>query len=193
VAVETHAGFETEGIAGGETGQAGLAVVCEEKLGDLRGEVGCSGGWDRNLEAVFAGVTRARDEERVGSGSAVGESEVQLAAVAKVEGAQVGLGGGSIGCVDERLEDGGGERALQRDQRAVFEDIPLDAVGTVLGAIGFNLGSQVLQVLGAAAGVGHEVEQVSGAAGDDTVVDDSTGAFFQEAGEGGGVWSQLID
>jgi hypothetical protein len=94
--------------------------------------------------------------------------------------------------VDERLQDGSGLGALERDQRAVLEDVPLDTVSTVLGAVGIDLGLEVGQVLGAAASVGHEVEAVFAAAGDDGVVYDATSADFQKAGQGGCVGGKLV-
>ncbi|KAF7172229.1 hypothetical protein CNMCM5623_004443 [Aspergillus felis] len=93
---------------------------------------------------------------------------------------------------DQGLQDGGGERALQGDEGPVLEDLPFDAVGTVGLPVRLDLGLQEGQVLGAAAGVGDEIERVAVEAGNDGVVDNAAGAFFKQTGECRGVGLELV-
>lgn len=193
VAVQAHACLEAEGVAGCEAGEPDLVRVGEEELGDLGWEGGAAGCGDGDLEAVLAGVAGSGDEEGLWGWGAVGQGEVQGAAVAEVEGAEISVGGrGRAVGADQGLEDGGGERALQGDESPVVEDLPFDTVGAVGLPVRLDLGLQEGQVLGAAASVGDEVKCVAIEAGNDGIVDNAAGAFFKQAGECRGVRLELV-
>lgn len=179
VAVEAHACFEAEGVASGEAGEADLVGAGEEEVGDFGGERRRAFRWDGDLEAVFAGVACAGDEEGVRGLGAVGQSEVHRAALAEVQSAQVGFrGGGALG-VDEGLEHGGRERALQRHQGTVREDVPFNAVRAIGLPVGVDFRLQESEVLFPTGSVGDKVERVWPAAGDDAVINDTASSIFK--------------
>lgn len=120
---------------------------------------------------------------------AIGEGEVEFAAVAKVEGAEVCFGAGAV---NVGLENLGCEGTLEGDQSAVFEDGPFDAVGAVGLLVGGDLGLQEGEILVAPAGVGDKVEGFVSTTGDDGIVDDTAGAFFEQTRESGLVVAELI-
>jgi hypothetical protein len=98
VAVETEPGLEPEGVAGAEPNGRNL-VLAEKQFGDTD-RIGIG---HRYLEAVLAGVARARDGERAAVDHERSRAhEVEL-----------------LGARRETGHDCHGRRALERQQRAV--------------------------------------------------------------------------
>lgn len=183
LAVQAHSRLEAEGVAGREACETDLLGVGEEEFCDLSWECGGDVCRDGDLEAILTCVSRAGDQETAWSRLPVGKGETQGAALAEVERAEVHVERSLTGFVhvDVGLQDRRGLWALQGQQDPVVEDLPGDAVRTVLGFVFVNFLGQEGEVILSPAGVGDEVEGVGTQTGDDGVVDDATSAILEEA------------
>ena len=117
MAVERHPGFEAEHVARAEPArfETGLAVLGEQRIPHGRGFFGR----EEDLEAVLAGVARARDDDRLAQAF-----QARLGAGVVFHRGQVGF--------DVRLQPFDGARALDRDERAVAVQVRrLDVAGEV--------------------------------------------------------------
>lgn len=189
MAVQAHAGLETNGITGPQARPAHFAVVYGQGFGDGRGEFGrVAGLWgNRDFEAIFAGVPCATYQERWRVHAGLGKGELEPATRAKVQRVQGRVETLVLGVVeDQGLQHRRGFGTLKSYEGMVVEDVPDDLLGGVRGRDGFgfeegvHLGLDEGQVGLAAAGVGHKVEAILADAGDDGVVDNAAGLVEQD-------------
>lgn len=181
VPVEAHPRFQAETVSCSQASEPDPVRASDAE--QVLGEGECERGGNGDLEAVFACVAAAGDQDLCLGGIQVGEvggGEGGGETLTEIEGFDI-----QILHTRERedaLEDLCTERALQGDQALGVTDFPCYVTQSLLLEC-FDLGGQVCEVFLFTGRIGDDVEELGSEAVYDGVVNDASGEWMEEAGE----------